>query len=320
MVFIAAFISLYFQSPYASQLMWDKSLTSVPCASSANFYQFSPVPNPASPEDPSHSLKPLVPRPPLYGIPAKTLPRGHWIFRGYAVFPHYNKMFDRPSDSMVGLSEGTSFISDSYTLKIRYGILNRLTAIVNVPYVHRRLSTPKVEKTGDGLGDVIGALLYRFYRDRGRRFIVSGLLFTKYPTGISSGLSPTQLALGTGSFDAGLAILPEWEFGRWDMRWSAFYIVRGRDEQQVDLGDVVSASWSTAYNFTRDLIVEGTFLYKQVSRDDANPRCHLLQFIPAAQYRLARTLLIQLVVPVTIDSKAKFSADHEIWLGGYYML
>ena len=266
------------------------------------------------------SAQKLTPRPPIYGIPAKTLPQGHWIFRGYAVFPHFTQQLDKNTDKMVDFPEGTNFTADSYTLKIRYGILNRLTVIVNIPYLHKHMTTPKIEKTGDGLGDVIGALLYKFYVNKPHRFLLSGLLFTKSPTGKADHLSATQLALGTGSFDAGLALMPEWEFGKWDLRWSAFYIRRGENKQNVDLGDVTSLSWSTAYNFSRDFIAETTLLYKTIAKDDANPQYHLFQFIPGVQYRLARTFLIQLVAPVTLSAKLKFVSEYETWLGLYYML
>jgi len=266
------------------------------------------------------SAQKLLPRPPLYGIPAKTLPKGRVVLRGYAAFPHYSQQLNATSGKMMDLASGTEFTSNNYTLKIRYGIFNRLTAIVNLPYLHKRLSTPKFKKTGDGLGDAIGALLYKFYVDKPHRFLLSGLLFTKFPTGKADHLSATQLALGTGSFDGGLAILPQWEFGKWDMRWSAFYIERRENKRGVDLGDAVSFSWSTAYNFSRDLIAEGSLFYKQIAKDDANPQYHVLQCIPAIQYRLKRTFLIQLVLPVTLDAKLKFSSDYETWLGLYYML
>ena len=262
----------------------------------------------------------LTPRPPIYGIPAKTLPRGHWIFRGYAVFPHFNRMLNAKTGEMMALPAGTEFVSDSYTLKIRYGILNNLTAIANIPYVHKGLSTPKIKKTGDGLGDVIGALLYKFYVDKPHRFLLSGLLFTKWPTGKADHLDATELPLGTGSFDAGLAVLPEWEFGKWDMRWSAFYIRRGRNKASLDLGDVTSLSWSTAYNFSRNFIAEGTLLYKSTAKDDANPSYHVFRFIPGFQYRLRRTFLVQFVFPVDLNSKVKFGADYETWFGLYYLL
>lgn len=265
----------------------------------------------------AQSMK-LTPRPPIYGIPAKTLPQGRWIFRGYAVFPHFTQKLNSKGQ-MIDLPDGTDFTSNSYTLKIRYGILNRLTAIVNIPYVHKKLSSPKGNKSGDGLGDVVGALLYKFYHNKVHRFLISGLLFTKSPTGKADKLKETELALGTGSFDAGLAVLPEWEFGKWDMRWSAFYIRRGKNKQNIDLGDVASFSWSAAYNFSRNFIAEGTLLYKTIAKDDANPQYHLFQFIPGIQYRLKRTFLVQFVFPLTIDAKMKFAANYENWFGLYYL-
>ncbi|GEM_PF-2272420 len=268
------------------------------------------------------SAQKLRPRPPLYGIPAKTLPRGHWVFRGYAVFPHFTRMLNSKTGKMTSLPGGTEFTADSYILKVRYGILNRFTAIVNLPYIHKRFKSLKIEKSGEGIGDVIGALLYKFYFNKTHRFLFSGLLFTKSPTGKADDghLALTKMPLGTGSFDAGFALMPEWGTGKWDLRWSAFYIARGKNKQHMDLGDVVSLSWSTAYNLNRRFIAESTFLYKSIARDRVNPSYHLFQFIPALQYRLRRTFLVQWVVPVTVDARVKFSADYETWLGLYFLL
>ena len=236
----------------------------------------------------------LTPRPPLYGIPAKTLPQGHWVFCGYAVFPHVTRMFNPRSATMTALPGGTSFTSDSYILKIRYGLLNRLTAIVNVPYVHKRFTTPKITKKSDGLGDVIGALLYKFYVNKAHRFLLSGLLFSKSPTGLADDghLSRTEMPLGTGSFDAGLALMPEWEFAKWDMRWSAFFIERGKNKKGTNLGDAALFSWSTAYNFSRRFIAEGTFLYKTIARD----RAIFPGLKPAQKFEEADELRVSLIV------------------------
>jgi hypothetical protein len=95
--------------------------------------------------------------------------------------------------------------------------------------------------------------------------------------------------------------------------------MRGQNKQNVDLGDVTSFSWSTAYNFNRNFIAEGTLLYKTIAKDDVNPQYHIFQFIPGMQYRLQRTFLLQLVLPITLDSKVKFSANYETWLGLYYL-
>ena len=92
------------------------------------------------------------------------------------------------------------------------------------------------------MGDIIGALLYKFHNDKPNRFLVSGLLFTKSPTGKLSGLGKNELATVTGSFDYGAAILPEKEFGKWDLRFSTFYLNRGKNDIDVDLGDVMSFS------------------------------------------------------------------------------
>ena len=95
--------------------------------------------------------------------------------------------------------------------------------------------------------------------------------------------------------------------------------MRGQNKQSVDLGDMTSFSWSTAYNFNRNIIAEGTLLYKTIAKDDANPQYHLFQFIPGIQYRIKRTFLVQLVFPLTIDAKMKFSANYENWFGLYYL-
>ncbi len=268
-----------------------------------------------------------TPRPPLFGIPAKTLPQGHWIFRGYWINNSYTQKWDAANGSMETVPGNTSYSTNVVWGKIRYGLTNNLTLILNVPYVNKKMSVNGTEKTGSGLGDVIGAALYKFYNNREQRFLVSALAFTKYATGKYKDLSKTDLPLGTGSFDYGFSLLPEKEFGKWDMRWSAFYLFRGKNsETNVDLGDALDLSWSTDYNFSKNLIFEGTLNYKKTfenkkdGKNIADSDTHIFQFIPGLQYRIARTFLIQLVAPVNISQKRTFGDTYETWFGLYYMM
>jgi len=273
----------------------------------------------------SAPLKKLTPRPPIYGIPAKTLPQGKWIFRGYWILPQFDKMYNSEKGAMVNIPSSLNFTSNTAILKIRYGLTNRLTAIFNLPYINKRLEKPGIVKTSAGPGDVIGALLWNAHHNKKTRFLYSFLLFTKYPTGVANNLTATQLPLGSGSFDVGAAFLPEKEFGKWDMRWSAFYILRGKNKQDINLGDALSFSWSAAYNFSKKFIAEGTLLYKQTGDNSKNgnsiadSNTWLLQFIPGIQYRIARTFLTQLAMPITLQSKRPFSDTYEPWIGLYYL-
>jgi len=271
----------------------------------------------------SAPVKKITPRPPIYGIPAKTLPQGKWIFRGYTILPQFNKMYNAGKDEMVDIPAGMKMSAATVVGKFRYGITNRLTAIVNVPYVQKEFTKPGLKKSSAGLGDVIGALLWNAHHNKKTRFLYSFLLFTKYPTGVANNLTATQLPLGTGSFDVGAAFLPEKEFGKWDLRWSAFYILRGKNKQDINLGDALSFSWSAAYNFSRNLIAEGTLLYKRTGdnskngKEISNSGTHVFQWIPGIQYRIQRTFLVQLAMPITLQSKRPFSDTFEPWIGWY---
>ncbi len=274
---------------------------------------------------PAQAAKRLTPRPPIYGIPAKTLPQGKWIFRGYVILPQFDKMYNAGKDEMVDIPAGMKLSATTVVSKFRYGVTNRLTAIVNVPYTQKQFTKGAMKKSSTGTGDVIGALLYKLIHNRQQKFLFSALLFTKYPTGQSTNLSPTEMPLGTGSFDMGVAALPEKEIGKWDLRWSAFYIYRGENKSNVNLGDVLSVSWSSAYNFNRNLIAEGTLLYKRTGDNTkngaqiANSGTHVFQLIPGIQYRIQRTFLVQLAMPITLNSKRSFSDTFEPWVGWYYL-
>ena len=274
---------------------------------------------------PAHAAKKLMPRPPIYGIPAKTLPQGKWIFRGYFILPQFDKMYNANQGKMVDIPTGMKLSVRTVVGKFRYGVTNRLTAIVNIPYVHKEFTKGTVQKSSTGPGDVIGALLYKMIHNRQQKFLFSALLFTKYPTGQSADLSPTEMPLGTGSFDIGVAALPEKEIGKWDLRGSAFYIHRGKNKSDVDLGDAMSLSWSSAYNFNRNLIAEATWLYKQTANNSKNGKeiadsnTRLFQFIPGFQYRVRRTFLLQLAMPITLSSQRPFSDTFEPWLGWYIL-
>ena len=267
----------------------------------------------------------LLPRPPIYGIPAKTLPKGKAIYRSYFVYTDYTSMYSQKKLSMVDLPTNMKFTSLSYTPKFRYGITSRLTLIANFPLYYKKMEKDTIHKQGLGFGDVQTALLYKFYLNKKKRFLVSGLLYGKLPTGKSTCISKTELPLGTGSYDVGTAIMPEKEFGKFDVRMSVFYIYRSENSSNVKLGNVQMASLSTAYNFSKKIIAEGTVLYKHINENSVNGTRlkgtdgEAAQFIIGAQYRVARTFLIQAAVPVTLYSKLPFSSNYDIWAGIYYL-
>ena len=271
-------------------------------------------------------MKKLMPKPPIYGIPAKTLPQGKFIYRSFVTYSNYVSMYNSTKNQMIDLPEGMSFNSFSYTPKLRYGITNKLTLIANFPLYYKTLDNNGAVKYAKGLGDVKLALLYRFYFNKSKKFLISGLLFSKYPTGKYMNLSTEQMPLGTGSYDGGLALMPEKEWGKWDLRLSAFYIYRSKNKLNVDLGDVQSYSFSSAYDFSKNFIAEATVLYKSAFNNEKNgvilPHTYtnMTQMIIGAQYRLARTFLLQAAVPITISAKTPFASKYDIWLGIYYLL
>ena len=269
--------------------------------------------------------KKLMPRPPIYGIPAKTLPKGKAIYRSYFTWYNFSQMYNQESGEMTGLPENMSFRSLSYTPKFRYGLTNRITLIANFPLYYNVMNKNGFVKKGIGPGDVQAALLYKFYHNKQKRFLISGLLYTKWPTGKASGLQENQLALGTGSYDAGLALMPEKEIGRFDMRLSAFYVFRSKNSADVALGDVQMLSFSTAYNFSTKFIAEGTILYKSALNNRKEGEiipdtyARLSQLIVGGQYRIAPAFLIQAAVPVTLYAKTPFSSKYGVWIGIYYL-
>ena len=270
----------------------------------------------------------LYPRPPIYGIPAKTLPAGKFIYRSYFTFANYTQMLSKQSGEMVSLPEGMRFQNYSFTPKLRYGLTNKLTLIANFPFYYKHFDNEGTFKTGVGIGDVILAGLYRFYFNKQKKLLFSALLFTKYPTGKSTALSSDELPLGTGSFDAGLAVLPEKQFGKLDVRGAAFYIFRSKNRSDVKLGNVQLYYITGAYNFTRNIIAEGTLLHKTTgininaeNTEIPNTNIGLTQLILGMQFRLAPTFLLQVAVPVTLAAKnLPFSSPYEGWAGIFLLL
>ncbi len=273
-----------------------------------------------------YAQKRPVPRPPIYGIPAKTLPRRHMILRGYYMYFHYNKEWSSKKDEMVNIPDSTSFKKMAVVMKFRYGIFNNLTFIANFPFVYRQANIGNIiKKQSSGIGDMVGAFLYRFYYNKNKRLLTSMLLYTKYPTGKSGNIASNALPLGTGSFDAGVAFLPEWEYRKLDMRGSLFYQIRGTNKDSINLGDMSSASLSIAYNFNNNFIAENSLSYKysqnnsKSGKEISDSYTYLLQYIIGAQYRIKRSFLAQIAAPVTLKSKIPLSQQYELWAGLYYM-
>ncbi len=261
----------------------------------------------------------LIPRPPIYGIPAKTLPKKRLILRGYLIHPYFSLRYNPSKDSMETIPEGEQFKVWTFVLKLRYGITNRITAIGNFPLVSKSLTTPTLTKSSIGIGDCVGALLFKFHHDKKRRFLTSFLLWSKFPTAKTHSISPQQLPLGTGSFDYGFAFLPEKELGRWDLRWSIFYRVKGKNTEGKNLPDELTLSWSTAYNPSYRVIPEVSLVYNR-TLNSSGPVYHYLKAVAGVQFRLSRTFLFQIVFLKNISAKLPFSDKYSLWLGFFQLI
>jgi len=270
--------------------------------------------------------KNYFPKPPLFGIPSKTLPAHHWIFRGYEIYDNYTLKWDKHEKKMIALPDSISFFSYEFLAKLRYGITDKLTAIVNIPYFYKKKETGSQKQIASDFGDVVGAFLYRVFQSKNRKNIISVLLFSKYPTGKFSSLSENELPTGSGSYDFGFSLLPEKIYGKWDFRSSAFYLLRGENSKNVNLGDLLKFSISSAYNFNRKFIGEfslnyqNTFLNTKSNQKIDDSETELLQVVPAIQYRHANRFLLQAVTPLNVMQKRSLGTRYEFWLGLYYLL
>lgn len=261
--------------------------------------------------------KPLTPRPPIYGIPAKTLPRKRLIIRGYFIYPHFVRKYNPRSGIMEKLPPGTSLRVESFVLKLRYGITSRLTAIANFPFVGKKFSTPSFAKSSSGIGDSIGALLFKLHHDRKNRFITSVLLWSKWPTARTKNLSSDEIPLGTGSYDYGIALLPEKEFGKWDLRWCFFYKIKGKNYQGKDQPNQIILSWSTAYNLSYRFIPEVSLVYTKEFPGAGEPAFYSVKMVAGGQFRIKRTFLVQAAALANLKARLPFADDFTLWLGFY---
>ena len=96
----------------------------------------------------SIKTKKILPRPPIYGIPAKTLPQGKFIYRSYFTFTNYSQMYSATKEKMIDLPSGMDFQNYSYTPKLRYGLTKRLTLIANFPLYYKQLKNGTITKKG----------------------------------------------------------------------------------------------------------------------------------------------------------------------------
>jgi len=261
----------------------------------------------------------LTPRPPIYGIPAKTLPKKRLIIRGYFIYPDFAFRYNPSTDKMEKLPEGTELKAEIFVLKLRYGITNRITAIANFPIISKSFTTANFTKSSNGLGDCVGALLFKVHHNKKQRFLTSFLLWSKFPTARTNNLSPQELPLGTGSYDYGFAVLPEKELGKWDLRWSIFYKVKGKDYQGENLPDEISVSWSGAYNLSYRTIPEVSLVYNR-TLNSSGPSYYYLKAVAGVQFRLKRTFLLQAVFLKNITAKLPFADNYAIWLGFFKLI
>lgn len=259
--------------------------------------------------------KKLTPKPPIYGIPAKTLPKSKLIVRGYFIHPFFDKEYDKTKNSMIPIPSNTKLIANTFVLRIRYGITDRVTAILNLPLVSKSFTTPLFDKASTGIGDTVAALLFKAYHNKKNKFLTSVLAYSKFPTAKTDNLSSNEIPLGTGSYDYGFAILPEKEFGKWDLRWSGFYKFKGENYKNIPQGNEFTLSWSTAYNLSYRLIPEVSLIYNKIFSTEISPDFYYLKIGAGLEYRLKRKVLFQILALKDLSSKLPYSDSFSLWIG-----
>jgi hypothetical protein len=268
----------------------------------------------------------LTPHPPLFGFPAKPMPVGHWVVRGYWMYNDYNLKYNNSENKMTDIPENFSYSTNVVWGKVRYGISKKMTAVVNVPYLNKTIKSGTISKTGNGLGDIITALRYNIYANKKARFWFTTLLYAKFATGKTINLKSDELPTGTGSFDYGLIFIPEKSFGDLEMRFSASYFLRGKNSSNVDLGDLLWLSLMSDYYLSDRIIIEGSINYKRTFLNSKNGMnmensdTYLLQILPGIEYRIGHRFYLQGVAPINIIQKRPFGNKYETWFGLYYMI
>lgn len=188
-----------------------------------------------------------------------------------AFSPHDGESIWREKFSLLSLSNGRRKLEvqrlDSIYI---YGIDEKLTGIISIPYLYKKLSLGGQSRQVSGIGDMRTLLKYRIFTDdqHGKTHRLGAFIGMEWPTGDHNerdnlGRIPHPLQLGSGSYDPIVGLV--WTTQTFDWEFDADISYKMNTEANgYEFGDVFSYNLSYQHRlFPGELPEENvpSFLY-----------------------------------------------------------
>ncbi len=266
---------------------------------------------------------------PYFTQEPRTLPEGKWRIGEHLLFSHCDEsLVDGEETPLLAGAEGSSFIANT---RVRYGLRDRITLLLEVPYVERRLVARNgSEIVNRGFGDLFFVAKYKFHDNRETKTRGAVAVGTKLSTGESRGLPP-ELALGTGQTNTQFALLAEKEAGANAWYASMIYGATGeRSDTHTDPGEIFALNGAVEHTLGKgpyNLVGEINYFHQGRSAVNgvtvAASGSSTLNVAVGAQYSppmkqgRKRGIETELQIPVRTSGFMRALPDYVYYLGAY---
>lgn len=196
-------------------------------------------------------------------VPGATLAKGKIVAGVGIQLIKFDEISDERLETLGAINQEVHSVESllKMSMNFAYGISDKLTVGINLPYVERsdvreaehNMGLGKVELAGDarGLGDLTLFGQYRFYHDNvSDAAILAGL---KTPTGktseqeIEGSLFEAEQQPGSGSWDPFIGLAYNKQFGRTGLSGNLLYTLVTEGTQQTDLGDIFNYNFAVSF-------------------------------------------------------------------------
>ncbi|HYW68173.1 MAG TPA: transporter, partial [bacterium] len=182
---------------------------------------------------------------PIVGASANTIPAGTFMLDVWGIWQDYSVTYKATGDNpgWCGLESGRTVTAGSFVPRIYYGVTDRFTVRVSLPFEDRYGEDTEADgggKSNTGLGDIIIDPKIQVYRGEGgfpRAALLAGV---RFPTGATESVEPGLVPpISDGSTDYMLGVVGTHKIDSTTMHVCATYWMNGAKKWGGDSPDLI---------------------------------------------------------------------------------
>ncbi len=193
----------------------------------------------------------------ISNIQKTTIPAGSLLINVFGRYPTFHKIYNPKSNEMIDLPAPFVLTEAYLNSELDYGVTPYINVFVNIPFKWINHYSPDLIQKNKGFGDIeFGGYLKLLGDNKNKSSLVSRFAVIA-PIGENKNLDMSEFPLGEGAWQFEGGISGMFLLGNWNLLYSANYILKTKNNSNINLGDQIFAAISlekdlnTSYgNFT----------------------------------------------------------------------